>query len=170
MIQGTLFDLPTKPAIAVEPVLVAGSFPVDQKLLALSWKQPFATAMLYGKIETRTWNTNVRGWVLICTSLKAYSEDIEHKLCGTDLYYKMLSAMNRDSGTLDLNGYGIAIGKLVDSRKMKPKDADKCFVKWREDLYCHVYEDVRQIKPIIWKGTQGWKEVTKDIKSTIVVL
>lgn len=166
--QETLFKDET-PAFA-KPMLAAGSFPIDQKLLALSWKQPFATAMLYGKIETRTWNTNVRGWVLICTSLKAYSEDIEHKLCGTDLYYKMLRAMNKDSGTLDLNGYGIAIGRLVDSRKMKPEDADKCFVKWREDLYCHVYEDVRQIKPIIWKGTQGWKEVTEDIKRTIEVL
>ena len=78
--------------------------------------------------------------------------------------------MNKDSGTLDLNGYGIAIGRLIDSRKMKPEDADKCFVKWREDLYCHVYEDVRQIKPIIWKGTQGWKEVTEDIKRMIEVL
>jgi len=29
----------------------------EETILALSWKQPFATAMLYGKIETRVWNT-----------------------------------------------------------------------------------------------------------------
>lgn len=170
MKQGKLFNLPEKQTITFDTALKTGSFPIDQKLLALSWKQPFATAMLYGKIETRIWNTNVRGWVLICTSKKAYGEDIEHSLCGTDLYYKMLLAMKRDSETLDLNGYGIGIGKLVDSRKMKPEDEDKCFVKWREGLYCHVYEEVRQIKPIPWKGTQGWKEVTEDIKRMIEII
>lgn len=154
------------PIIKLQP----GPFPLDQKLLALSWKQPFASAMLCGKIETRTWNANVRGWVMICTSKKAYGEDIEHKLCGTDLYLKMMLALKNEADTLDMDGYGIAIGRLVGSRKMKPEDAEKCFVRYREDLFCHVYEDVVKIKPIPWRGTQGWKEVKEDIKRTIEIL
>jgi hypothetical protein len=53
-------------------VLAAGSFPIDQKLMALSWKQPYAELMLHGKIETRTWQTKYRGWVMVCASKQPY--------------------------------------------------------------------------------------------------
>ena len=40
---------------------------------ALFWKQPYGTAMFCGKrYESRTWRTNFRGLILVCTSLKPY--------------------------------------------------------------------------------------------------
>lgn len=60
-------------------------------------------------------------------------------------------------------GYAIAIGKLIDCRPMTKDDEEKCFVKYSPNLFCHVYENVRPIKPIIWKGVQGWKIVSFDI-------
>src|SRR5690606_2314359 len=114
-----------------------------EKIMALSWKQPFATAMLYGKIETRTWNTNYRGLVLICTSQKPYDVTTVGSICGDKLLANMCKAMRNDSGTLDLNGYAIAIGRLVDCRPMSIEDEEKAFVKYRPNLFSHIYEDVR---------------------------
>lgn len=39
---------------------------------ALSTKQPYASLMLHGKVETRTWDSKYLGWVLICASKQAY--------------------------------------------------------------------------------------------------
>src|SRR5690606_24193687 len=112
----------------------------EEKILALSWKQPFGTAMLYGKIETRTWYTDYRGLVLICTSKQPYNEEIVKLISGEDLFVKMCIAMSKDTGTLDLNGYAIAIGRLKHCRDMSPEDEEKAFVKYRPDLYSHIYE------------------------------
>ena len=49
-------------------------------------------------------------------------------------------------------GKAIAIGRLVHCRPMLPEDEDKCFVKYNPDLFCHIYEDVRPIEPISWRG------------------
>jgi hypothetical protein len=132
-----------------------------EKILALSWKQPFATAMLFGKIETRTWYTDYRGLVLICTSKQPYN-DVK-SICGEDLFIKMCIAMAADTKTLDLYGYAIALGRLKHCRTMQPNDQEKAFVKYRPDLFCHIYEDVKRIKPFQWKGTQGWKNVDQAI-------
>jgi Fe-S cluster biosynthesis and repair protein YggX len=119
--------------------------------------------MLYGKIETRVWSTPYRGKVLICTSKLAYDQETVKRICGEDLFFKMCVAMNKDSGSLDLNGYAIAIGRLVDCRPMEKEDEEKAFVNYRPDLYSHIYEDVKAIKPFPWKGTQGWKTVDQSI-------
>jgi len=134
-----------------------------EKILALSWKQPFASAMLFGKIETRTWATPYRGWVLICTSKQPYNQETVESICGERLFIKMCQAMNKDTSTLDLNGYAIAIGKLVDCRPMTRNDEDRTFVKFRGGLFCHIYEQVKKIEPFPWKGQQGWKTVDQSI-------
>lgn len=141
----------------------------EEKILALSWKQPFATAMLYGKIETRTWDTKYRGLVLMCTSKQAYDEATVRRICGDDLFFRMCVAMNKDSVTLDLNGYAILIGRLVNSRPMRREDEAKAFVKFRPNLFSHIYEGVKPIKPFAWKGTQGWKTVDKSIYKIEVI-
>lgn len=69
-----------------------------------------------------------------------------------------------------MGGYAIAVGRLIDCRKMKPEDEDKTFVKYRPDLYCHIYQDVRPIKPIAWKGSQGWRTVEQEIINKIVFI
>jgi hypothetical protein len=49
---------------------------LNQEIRALTWKEPYASLMLHGKIETRTWYTKYRGLVLICAGLKHYNENL----------------------------------------------------------------------------------------------
>lgn len=139
-------------------------------MLALSWKQPFGMAMLHGKIETRSWNTNYRGPVLICTSKKAYDLATVKRISGEKLFIDMCLKMDNDTATIDLNGYAIAIGNLVDCRPMTPEDEAETFVKYSEGLYCHVYADVKPIRPFLWKGTRGWKTVDPETVKQIQLL
>lgn len=161
---------------------------LNEKILALSWKQPFASLMLHGKIETRVWPTNYRGLVLICASLKPYSDTQILNICGKEQYLHAHKTLNGNSG---LPGHAIAIGKLVHCRPMVKEDEDKCFVEYQEPwlatdkngiltkkaamgiktkLWCHIYEDVKPIEPFPWSGTQGWKEVTEEQKKQIILL
>lgn len=147
-----------------------------EKIRALSWKQPFAQLMLHGKIETRTWNTNYRGLVLICASKKGNSEkDVIEISGGLDQYkrinLKLYPAFASYSEKLKQRfGKAIAIGRLVDCRPMKKEDEDKCFVEYQPDLYCHIYEDVKAIKPFEWKGTQGWKTLEQSVVDSIEII
>jgi hypothetical protein len=138
-------------------------FKPSDPIMALSWKQPFGTAMLYGKIETRTWNTKYRGWVLICTSKQPYALSSVLNICGDDLYQNMINKIKYDP-TAFLYGYAIAVGKLIDCRPMQRKDEEKTFVQWQPGmqaahLYCHVYEQVQAIQPFPWMGVLGFKEL-----------
>jgi hypothetical protein len=160
------------------------------KLLALSWKEPFASLMLYGKIETRVWPTKYRGLVLICTSKKAYNHEQLYNISGNLVndFTRKVIGRNYDhwQNNIIKQGYAIAVGRLVDCRLMTKDDESKCFVKYREPwkeeriskktgkkkivevkLYCHVYEDVKPIKPIIWDGKQGWTNVSQDLIRSI---
>lgn len=167
----------------------------DEKVLALSWKQPFASAMLYGKIETRVWHTAYRGIVLICASKKEYSDFSLQDICGGKQLGRLLTTLSAEFGgkgkTVESTlGMAIAVGLLSDCRPMLPIDEDKCFAKYREPwikeakpdasglrppgtkkmLWCHVYRNVMPIEPFVWKGSQGWKELTIDIKQKIILL
>lgn len=131
------------------------------EIKALFWKQPYANLMLHGKIETRTWNTNYRGLVLICASKIPY----------TNHQVKLISDINQVYNTLGNEtiklGCAIAVGKLVDCRLMQPDDEEKCFVKYSPNLYCHIYEDVKAIEPFELKGQMGWMNITDDILNKI---
>lgn len=123
--------------------------PIESKkkplsMRALSWKQPFGTLMLHGKIETRKWKTNYRGPVLICISKKSYSLDELHDLCGEYVVHIIIGTLGYEPAQFDdVCGYAIAVGNLVDCRKMTPEDEDDCFIKYNPDLWCHFYENVR---------------------------
>jgi hypothetical protein len=181
MINNIIADelLPSAPTCH-KPMLADGSFSLsDERVLALSWKQPFASAMLVGKVETRSWNTNYRGLVLICSSKKVYSNDEVTKISGIPLrdeMYVELSNFYKHSNYRNHSNYeyhggiALAVARLVDCRPMKIEDEEKTFVKFNPNLYCHFYEDVKQIEPFYWKGCQGWKEVSNDVKSSIVFL
>lgn len=142
----------------------------EQKLRALSWKQPYAELMLHGKIETRTWNTNYRGWVLICASKVGYNFNQVYNISGGNQTPRITDILGRNNDHW-LNNYrsgmAIAIGRLIDCRPMVKEDEDKCFVEYFNDLYCHIYEDVKAIEPFEWKGSQGWREVPDEIKTQI---
>jgi len=139
------------------------------KILALSWKEPFASLMLHGKIETRTWKTNYRGLVLICASKIRYGKETLFKIAGNRQVFRMLETLD-STPYQNFNGKAIAIGRLIDCRPMTESDEDKCFVKYNPDLYCHVYEDVRAIEPFDWKGSQGWSKVTEEYKQKIKIV
>lgn len=144
-------------------------FTTDQEIRALSWKQPFASLMLHGKIETRTWDTKYRGWVLICTSKKPYSIDEEKLIMGAEQFMRVYKCGLR-LNELNMNGYAIAIGRLVDSIPMTEDHEDACFVKYQEGLFCHIYKDVQAIQPFAWKGSQGWKTLDESVKNQIITL
>lgn len=144
------------------------NFSTDQKLMALSWKQPYAELMLHGKIETRTRKTNYRGWVLICASKAGYNPNQLLNIAGV-LQIGRITDILGPLGYMS-GGDAIAIGKLVDCRPMKSQDEDKCFVEWQSNLFCHVYEQVARIEPFHWRGAQSWKEVDQETKNKIRIL
>ncbi len=127
----------------------------NEPVRVLTWKEPFATLMLAGKIETRTWNTNYRGLVLIHAAQKAYTEMQMIGISGERQTQNALVTLN-GMGVRENPGHIIEIGRLVDCRKMEKADEDACFVMFNESLYCHIYEDVQPIIPIPHKGKQGW--------------
>jgi hypothetical protein len=137
---------------------------LNNKLRALSWKEPFGSLMLHGKIETRTWPTKIRGQVLICTSLQPYNALQVRSITGSELFDKISKLVGYNDR---ICGHAIAIGNLVDCRPMKEEDEGKCFVKYYPGLYCHVYENVYPIIPLPWKGRLGWGEVPEEFKKLI---
>lgn len=140
----------------------------DQELRALSWKQPYGELMLYGKIETRTWPTKYRGWVLMCASKQPYFTDQLKRISGVDQMWRMGYYLPENPSHYEGNAF--AIGYLVDCRPMQKEDENNCFVQYYPDLFCHVYENVYPINLIPWKGSQGWKKVDEATKKLIKYL
>ena len=61
----------------------------------------------------------------------------------------------------------IAVGNLIQCRPMVKEDEDACFVRWRDELWCWVFDEVRPIKPFDWKGQLGLTELGQHIKDKI---
>lgn len=154
---------------------------------ALSWKQPYASLMLHGKIETRVWATDYRGLVLICASKTGYSNDQLKAIAGDYQYDAIIWKLT--DGMKEPKSVAIAVGELIECREMTPEDEAKCFVKykapWKETrkskktgiektvdvrLYCHVYRNVRPIEPFLWDGKLGWSTLTEEQKLKITYL
>lgn len=142
---------------------------------ALSWKQPYGSAMLHGKIETRTRDTGYRGLVMICTSKQPYNEEVVRKISGDELFVELCKVLVGDE-TVDLDGYAIAVGRLTNSLWSGVYDLPSLtlqkhtFVANHANLWLHVYEEVTPIKPFPWKGSQGWRTVPSDIRNKIELL
>lgn len=134
-------------------------------LRALTWKQPYASLMLYGKWETRNRPTKIRGSVLICVGKKSYPYSTILQISGSYQEDRILKKLPKDYEKL--NSQAIAIGNLTDCRPMFQEDADKCFVRYRPGLWVWLFEDIRAIKPFPYKGSQGWSFVPDEVKSKI---
>ena len=151
---------------------------ITETIKALSWKEPYGTLMLYGKIETRVWKTSYRGLVLICASKKSYNLGEVFRISGGDLYRAIWNKIFPDKNKYSVNvsdnlfycGKAFAIGELIDCRPMRKEDEDKCFVRYYPDLYCHVYQNVTKIEPFFWKGSLGFKTLTDYQKSQIKII
>lgn len=158
-----------------------------ETLRALSWKQPFASLMLHGKVETRVWDTKYRGFVLICASKAPYPvlefADIvgdQGKRIIETLGLQIIKKANFYKFYLDHDkmplGKAIAIGYLHTTKFMADHKSDiklmedKSFVKYADNLWMHEYTDVQPIVPFEWSGVQGWKTVDEETKSKIILL
>jgi hypothetical protein len=147
-------------------------FTPDQPMRALSLKQPFASLMFNGKsLETRTWPTKYRGWVLVCSSKNAYPWNIVRDISGSTQFDRILDLTK--SGMIMPEGKAIGIGRLINCREMTNEDQDNAFVRMNASwiwpkLWCHVYEDLQPIpSPFLWQGSQGWKQVSLEQKVLI---
>lgn len=142
---------------------------INEEIRALNWKEPFGSLMLppHNKIETRIWHTNYRGLVLICISQKDYAWNTVSDIAGDKQFMRILDVSGEHRFTDVPRGYAVAIGRLINSRPMKKTDEDLTFVEFHSDLFCHVYEDVRLINPIPWKGGQKWRRVSQEIINQI---
>lgn len=143
-----------------------------KELRALNWKQPYATLMGYDKIETRVWKTDYRGLVLICASKMQYTENQLIRIAGLEQFNRINDVLKIEGKEKMLaeRGYAIMLGELVDCRPMEITDEDPCFVDFNPQLYCHIYQNVRRIKPIPWIGSLGWKKLDPEFMNQIEFL
>lgn len=65
-------------------------------------------------------------------------------------------------------GHAVGVGELIRSRRMEPEDENDCFVNYNFDLFCHIYANVRRIKPFPVKGVMGWKGISPDQEKFIL--
>ncbi len=144
-------------------------FTSDQEIFALTIKQPYADLMLHGKVETRTWNTHYRGWVLICSGGRAFKQYQVHSISRFEQMDRIAEVLGKDymAYTKARSGIAIAVGKIVDSYPMTKEDEDKCFAHYYEGLFCHVYENVRPIKPFPWSGQVRFVKIPQKIINQI---
>lgn len=160
----------------------------SQEVRALSWKQPYASLMLHGKVETRTWDTKYRGWVLICASKHPYNTNSVNQISGAvqmDRIFKTIGA--EEIPNMPIKSYiiqndkfqigqAIAIGYLEDCFRMerfadlKLSIEERCFVKYSPNLYMHIYKNVQAIEPFDWKGSQGWKKLDQETIDKIILI
>ena len=140
----------------------------NEIIRALWWNQPYASLMLHGKIETRTYPTNVRGKVLICACKKRYDLGTIMTISGRNQFDRMNTILQ--DGEAAITGKAIAIGDLVDCRRMTLRDADKCFVEFHASRWCWIFENVQAIEPFEIKGKQGWAILDEATKNKIHII
>lgn len=101
---------------------------------ALCIKEPFASLIRSGKkpIETRTWNTKIRGPILLCASKNPKSE---------------------------ISGKAFATAILIETRPMKYEDRKKACCDFVPGLYSWIFENIKQIDPFPVKGQLSFFEV-----------
>lgn len=143
----------------------------------VSFWQPFATLMFYGKVETRKWPTSYRGLVLICTTQKPLVKQPSEKITPVkftgqnrlDIALTKSVEMRMPIPTFDLNGYAIGIGRLVECRKVMI--TDNTYYDHDLTVYAHVYEEVQRIKPFEIKGFQGmYRNIPEEVRTKIELL
>ena len=106
---------------------------------AISLKDPWATMVMKGEktIETRVWQTEYRGKLLICASAAPKSE---------------------------VSGNAIAIADLVDCRPMTKADEIQACCDVYPRARSWILHNVRAIKPFKVKGKLGLFEVDVEGK------
>lgn len=143
----------------------------NEEIRALSWRQPFGSLMFHGKIETRRWRFfhKYKGLVLICLSAQKYSDSDLTGIC-SGAQIKMIENVLKNEPTATLNGFAVGVGRLVQTRWMNLEDQEKTFVSFDEELQCHIYQNVRRIKPFPFKNGLGFRRVDEQTRALIELL
>lgn len=119
----------------------------------LAIKQPYADLVVHhGKVETRTWDTQYRGYVLFTASTQPYTWKTVEMISSSQII-SIVSKVNYLSGFR--TGVAIGIGKLVSTRLMTKEDEKIALVDFQQGLFLHFYEDVTPIHPFKIKGKLG---------------
>ena len=139
------------------------------EIRALSWKEPYGSLMLHGKIETRQWQTSYRGLVLICTSKIEYTTE-EVCMISYGNMFSRIAHMIMNNELISDPGKAIAVGRLVDCRVMRPSDEEKAFVRYHSTLWCHIYADVVPIESFSWSGGMKWRKVGPEVVKSLKFL
>lgn len=128
---------------------------------ALTWKEPYASLMAFGKIETRNWATTYTGDVLICCGKTPYTEKQLLQIAGKEQLERIKQVV--ELGNYQHLGKAIGVAKLTRCRMMWRSDEDKTFVQYTGKLYSHIYENFRPIRSFDFRGQQGWKKLPESI-------
>jgi hypothetical protein len=147
---------------------------------ALTLTQPWATAVATGikRVETRSWRSNYRGPLLICSGSglgpAGGARGLEHKVCETLREWFPISAQHLEAGRpieeLFPLGKALAVCMLVAVRPTLPRawtreDVARHYGRQQIELgdftpgrYAWIVRDVRRIAPTPVKGRQRlWK-------------
>lgn len=142
----------------------------DLPIKGLSLKQPYASLMLYGKIETRVWSTSYRGLVLICSSQFPYTDVDIRNISGAyakDVYSKLFRVKQPC-------GYAIAVGRLVRVEQLNGSlDYPSTYVEVKRSerkLYGHYIDSVQKVVPFPVKGKQGYFDLNEEVIEQIVLI
>lgn len=134
---------------------------LDTRMIkGLAIKQPFADLVVFhNKVETRTWETKYRGWVLFTSSSAQFTWQ-EVKLLSSN---QLRNVIKKVDWFNDFNkGVALGIGRLIECRLMEKQDEEICFVNFTEGLYCHIYEEVVPIVPFKIKSKLGLFELQQE--------
>lgn len=136
-----------------------------------------AELMKHGKVETRTWSTDWRGLVLICSSVVPFSDRELMEICGPKQFARISQVLGKKWFNSVKRGNAIAVGRLINCKSMfahqetnQTKAEALTFVKYNPSLWLHIYEDVTAIEPFPWRGQLGWKTLTPEEKAKIKIL
>ncbi len=104
---------------------------------AICIKEPYASLIRSGKktIETRTWNTKIRGPILLCASKKPKSE---------------------------ISGNAFATAILIETRPMRYYDIIKACCAFNPGSYSWMLDNIKPIDPFPVKGQLSFFEVNYD--------
>lgn len=122
---------------------------------ALSIKQPFASLVVYGlkTLEIRSRQTNHRGKLLICSSLKPYQDGMFDPDDRDVFIEKAVDYLpNLDSV---LYGHAIGLVDVVGCRLMTPDDAKNALVPFLPGAYAWELSNAVEIEPFPVTGKLG---------------
>jgi hypothetical protein len=120
---------------------------------ALSIKQPFADMIVRGlkTIETRTWKTEYRGDILICSSKKPHEGSYLHN-------NEIIPCRNYLLNNFVVFGKAVCVARLVECRPMLETDQNAACCEYYK-AWSWVLDNIRPVATFPVKGSLNLFEV-----------